>query len=101
MSTYTTRNVTATAKDLAAAVFAAVAAEVGTYTTNPGGVTRIVALNGYSFKVANEDDNGIAYWFEDQNGEDFDMDGYVELPAELVDAEAAKLAKRLDELAGQ
>lgn len=91
---------TATAEDLASAVYAAVTAEVGAYATNPGGVTRIVVMNGYSFKVTNEDEC-LTYWFEDQNGEDFDMDGYVELPAELVNAEAAKLAKRLDELAAQ
>jgi hypothetical protein len=90
---------TASSKELASAVYQAVTAEVATYATNPAGVTRIVMQNGYAFKITDEDDNGLTFWFEDQYGDDFGMDGYVELPAELVAVDAAKIAQRLDELA--
>jgi hypothetical protein len=96
----TTMNTTANAQQLASAVYQAVTADVATYVTNPGGVTRIVMQNGYAFKVTDEDD-GLTFWFEDQNGNFSGPHGYVELPGELVVTEAAKIAERLDELASQ
>ena len=89
----------ATAEQIASAVYSAMTVQADDHYTVPDGVESI-RLGGWTLRVFNDVDefapHGISWWLDSPDEVGVESDGWEQLPADQIEAEALKLAELLE-----
>lgn len=91
----------ATAIQLADAVFDALTVEAQDYFEQPDGV-QVIKVNGWSLRIFNDTDeaapHGISWWVDSPDERGVESDGWEQLPAADIAAQAVVLARLIQRI---